>query len=468
MSKQLKNIIIAFAVVIVLTGVFLLLKFLPSGKGSANSSSSSSTTEIKLLEKKTENIKTVSVANATDTYVLTSSGNTNTIDKLKGYPVNETSISSLVSSAAAISAEKKVEDNASNLDQYGFSKPTATVVITFTDNSQYKFDIGNKSSGGTGYYFKEQGNNTVYIVSSTSLSSFTEPLKSFINTTLSDTIESDKLTDIDNIVIGGSARTEFTFKKYTEEELKSLSGYETYKITKPVQMTANTDVLSKVVQSFSAISAAGVESLDTSAASLKKYGLDKPKYTISFDYNKKTTKILLGNKDSSGNYYAMIPNGKVIYTLASSTFTFLDYKLTDLASAVQFIVNIDKVKTITVSWSDKQYKFDLSGEGDKLVVKSGDKTITTDNFRTLYQLFIGSSIRGEAQKPKTAAALTIKFDYKDTKVKSDVISFLPVESQQYFLDINGKGYFYVLKNYIDKVMTSCEKVYNGETITADY
>lgn len=469
MRKQLKYIIIAVIICVLLIAALLLLLYLPDKDGNTTSESESSVAEIKILDKTIDDLKSISVKNEMDSYVCTVNGKDDIeIDKLVDYPVSDLTLSTLASNAASISADKIISENTESLSEYGFDSPTASVSVSFKDNTEFKFEIGDKSPGDTGYYFKEQNKNTVYLVSVYSLSSFTDPLKEFIDLSITDTIENEDMTNIDNIILGGTQREEFVFKKLTEEEIEKGTGFDAYKMTKPIDMSADSQTLSDIMQSFSSIYASDVVSLDVSNDILKKYGLDKPKNTLAFDLNGKTTKILFGNKDSDGiYYYIMKPGGKVIYTVSVGTFKFFDYNLRDFASKLQFIVNIDKVKAITVSWNGKEYKFDLEGEGEDLTVKSAGKIINTDNFRNLYQLFIGSSIEGEVQKPKTQPSLTYKFEYKDGS-KADTIKFKSVDGQKFFIEINDKGHFYILKNYIDKVTASVEKIINGKEISVDY
>ena len=84
------------------------------------------------------------------------------------FTANTTKLSSLVTYLKSITATQLVKSGASEADLagYGFGPETGTAVqVTYHDGTVYAFELGIESPGESGRYFREEGSDRVYLVS---------------------------------------------------------------------------------------------------------------------------------------------------------------------------------------------------------------------------------------------------------------------------------------------------------------
>ena len=113
-------------------------------------------------------------------------------------------------------------------------------------------------------------------------------------------------------------------------------------------------LLGDVIQAKSAHSVADWSKKGTAPA-LKKYGLDKPKHTLSFVFRKKTYKLSVGIKDSfAGKYFVLLPQQKRIVSAESSVFYAVDKKLFDLRRKEIFTQKTEDVRSLVITRATDQ------------------------------------------------------------------------------------------------------------------
>src|SRR5581483_4499362 len=84
----------------------------------------------------------------------------------KAYPADQDAVGQLVSSAANVSADRVVEDKATNLSAYGLNSPSLEVDITGKGGKVSKLEIGDDTPTNSGSYAKLEGDPRVFTVAS--------------------------------------------------------------------------------------------------------------------------------------------------------------------------------------------------------------------------------------------------------------------------------------------------------------
>lgn len=93
-------------------------------------------------------------------------------------------------------------------------------------------------------------------------------------------------------------------------------------------------------------------------ATLKKYGLDKPKHKITFTFKKLTRTIVIGNKNKyTGNYYAYVYGSKQVVLIDSSMYYATDKKLFALRRKEIFTQRVGNIDQISVTRTNDQLVF---------------------------------------------------------------------------------------------------------------
>lgn len=481
MSRQLKTLFIMLAVLVVLGGVFAFVMISPKFKGSSSSSTSSSAS-ITLIKTDVSNIKSLYVLNQQGTYTITRTASKSwAISGLGTAPIVSTSLESACESAASLSATSLVTKDAANIAQYGLDKPQGTISVTMSDGKEYTYLIGNETPMSDGYYIAAKDSSTVYITSTDVETYFLASPNTFVDMTLLTVDTTNDAPNITNFTFGGSKRgapISINIPPASSSSASSMSGVNidaSPYIVSP-RLLADSTQLSNLDSDIASVSASSVVSLDVSKASLEKYGLKDPAYTFSYTLKGKTTTLLFGDTTTSASstssgseesIYVMKEGVNVVYSIPTSSVAFYNWSVDNLISSLQFVINIDDIKTMTVSGGGKTWAFNLSGTGDNTKVTINGKTLDTSNFRNYYQNVISMAFTGLMSKPANAKLYAqVTCAYKIASKGTRTMSFYTVDDQRCYWEVNGTGGMYVLKTTVDKLLEQAQMVTDGKTVTA--
>lgn len=475
MKKQLRNIVISACVIVVLGAALLVVSLLVKPKKAASSSSElgeSSSANITVFKTDSSKLASVQVTNKNGTYTIRRRQDGKyTVDGVTA-PLSQDFLQSAVGAVTDVTATGIVEKNAANLSEYGLASPAAEVTVNGAQSAT--IEIGNATPAGDGCYIALKGGSTVYTGDSTLTSQFENEASGYVDTALLAVASADQ-NKISKVVFGGSARPQpvvlsqpasSSSSSSSSSDSSSSGSSAVFTMQSPRTYELNSDNLTTFENDLAGLSASSVLTLDVSNATLAKYGLAKPKYTLSVTYQGKTTTLDFGTPyASSGTTYlpVLVEGRAVIYSLDESSATFYNWQLIDLTSNLPFIMDINKVKSLALTRGSQSYTFALSGDSDNLKVTCNGKTVSTDNFRQLYQAFLSVSVEGTASKPANVSpyatfTLTLKTGGATRMV------FLPTGARQSFWEINGQGDFYTLDSTIDTVMQAAQDLVAGKTV----
>ena len=194
MQKRMIGVICGAAVVVLLAGSVVLLTR-PSGKEDSSSDATAATTQsaedlaaLTLSDESADNVKQISVTNATGSYEVVrvkaektttatdatdSTDSTSTTEtesaifRISGWediPTNESLLGTLANNTASLQADQCVEEHATDLDKFGLGKDATQVSMQFDDGTTFAFRIGGSVSGASCNYFALADSDTVYAV----------------------------------------------------------------------------------------------------------------------------------------------------------------------------------------------------------------------------------------------------------------------------------------------------------------
>lgn len=108
-------------------------------------------------------------------------------------PADPDASSSLVSTLSSVTADKTIEDNATDLAGYGLASPTLKAQVIEMDGKQVEFAVGDDTPTNSGAYAKVAGDPHVYTVASYIKTSLDKTVNDLRDKRLL-TFDSDKLT----------------------------------------------------------------------------------------------------------------------------------------------------------------------------------------------------------------------------------------------------------------------------------
>lgn len=435
MSKRVRTIILACVAVVVLVAILLAITLLPMAQGGSSTSSEPSdavsTPTFTVLDKSVKDakdkvlVKEIHIKNAVGDYTIFYNEKEK-VYLLKGYEdmqLNEFDVSMLTDTLTKLTATEKMS-NTDKLAAYGLDKPTSTVETTYHDNSKSVILVGNKAPSGNGYYIKLKDSNEVYIAQNETVSSFLYKETGYVDKTMIATPEV-KEDDKDGKpllkefrVSGRSHPQPLAVRRTVPADGKDMSFF-SYLITEPYLRGTDENVSNQLI-SFTNLSASDVLVLHPTAKDKEKYGFHNPlshiELTLSVEstkstgkkdesgkdvmevsyYNSVTAKLTIAAKDEDGNYIVMMDGLDAIYTVSSSTLSCLaDKQYADYVTKMLFLKDITQVGKIRVVANGKTSDFVLkhvtpkNDDDEDLIVTCNGKTLSTSNFRGLYQLMMG-------------------------------------------------------------------------------
>lgn len=396
---------------------------------------------------------------------------------IEGYEdltLSSTLLTTLRGYTETIKATEKVA-TATNLAAFGLDKPQATANVTYSDGSTAHLRIGAMTPSKTGFYGQFGEDEAVYIFESNSVALFRAGATAFVDTLLvaTPTVKSsDKngMALLRNATFSGTAHPNKLVLRRSNDKDSEEYTYFNYLITSPY-LRATNDTTSNALGQFKSLSATQALILHPTKEQKQKLGFDNPLICIDATmaveteeatdnkdedaaapkiyYNATDYTITVGSVNADGNYVVMVDGINAIFLVSKADYSyFFDLNYTSAVNEFLFLSNIDKIGRIALNLNGKAYDFALTHypnaeeTNDKLVVKSGDKVYSTEDFRELYGLMLSLERYGAA----------------DTKPTGDV----PLELFLY--DTEGK--LYLSAKYYDTTGSLCTvETSEGELFT---
>lgn len=514
MSKRTRTLILAAVAVLVLGALLAVLLLFPSGEEGA-SSTASSDPSVTVLDKTKDAegnlvdnpVKALTIQLKEEEITFSMVDDELVADKYKDLPVNTYNIGSLADDVANITATRKVESQ-EDPSAFGFDEPLARVKATYHDDSTYEFEIGAETPYKDGYYFRETGGSDIYIINTVMGEMITQSSTAYIGTTLitTPTVKEDDDNGqavLRDMALSGSVReTPFSFQRVTSEDSDQFA-YSTYKITTPYLRGMDSNQ-SQTMSSYTSLSALEAVVAYPTAEDLTKYGFDTPYSVAKLNvavttevedteassnttssgtetatktsyYNVTPHTLTVGGQDEDGNYYLMADDIDVVYLVsASSISTWVDLQYDDLADKMLFMTDITTVASMAWTIDGKETVFELTHHPDEedrddtLTVKVGDKTLSTPDFRSLYQVMMSIERNSAAEsKPTGTPDLTFRLTLLDESEPFITANFYHTSASLYTCVLDTGEYYQVKASDINTLKTQMDNYLNGKEVKAN-
>ncbi len=358
---------------------------------------------------------------------------------LKGYEdidLSEEVVSLMKEYTTTIIATDWVE-SPSAMKAYGLDKPSATALITYADGSTATLNIGKALPSGDGYYGCLEGKEGVYMFDADFASLLQFRAAAFADTLLisspavksGDTYGSAVLKEVR--YTGKNHPKPLTLRRSYNSDGEELQLFN-YIISTPYLRGA-TDATAGYLSNFKSLSASHALYLHPTADLKKKLGFSNPLTKIQFTmavetsesddedapntyYNEATATLTIGSTDSDGNYLVMLDGVDAIFLLEKDAFsTIADRTYVNSVNELLFLKSIDQLGRITIEMDGKTSEFILKHYpneeklDDQMKVTAGDDTMSTSDFRELYQLLMGLARMDSLEKmPEGKPVMAVK------------------------------------------------------------
>lgn len=392
----------------------------------------------KVFEVTGDKIEEIKVTTASgDAVTAKKSGTAWALTEPSAAPADEAEISAMTNALSSADVVRVVDENPSNLNDYGLSNPRIAVSFKASGDKDYRhLFIGEKTPTGGDLFAKRNDEKKVFL-----LAAFQE---SSLNKSAFDLRDKNVLkVDRDKI-----DRVDLTAGTQTVEIAKD--GGE-WKLTKPAQVRADFGTVEGLIGKLQTVRMKSIVTPDATPADLKKYGFDKPQATVNLNSGSAKATLLIGNKTDDNNLYARDASKSMVVTIDATLLDDVkkvpdDYRRKDLfefraynANRVEIARNgqnyvFERVKSGNEQTPDKWKRVSPSAADvdkdkfDAFLAKLANMRVST---------FQASAANTGTDKPAQAAmTVTVKFD--DNK-KEEKVTFGQVGSDVFAIRPNEPG-----------------------------
>ena len=371
----------------------------------------------------------IEVKNTHGTYKLIRKDKALVLDGYTDLTLSDTAVSGVADAATTLKATDSL-GKATDLAQFGLSTPVATMTVTYTDGGTLTLYLGNATPSESGYYVRLSDSDEVFICSSSTVSDLFKANTALVATSLitAPTARSDdkngKATLYAVDLTGRSYPQPLSLRRTTEDDPKEYT-YFSYLITKPY-LRGTSDAVTTALSSFTSLHADSAAVLHPTKAQLAELGFNDPliraKLVLAIEstasdetsgtaasgssdteskthqifYNKTNVELTVGSQDKDGNYYVTVGGTDAVFLVTKSTLSAIAERQYDNSvSTLLFLKSITDIGRIDLTVDGKAHTLTLAHDPDKedndetLIVKEGDKQLSTPDFRTLYSRMMG-------------------------------------------------------------------------------
>lgn len=496
-SKNFRIILFSAIGLLVLTGVVIILTLTaPKDEEEGGGAETTVTTVDPALVLQPEDmgdIQRIEVENENGSYAVkrTVEQNGDIRWDLEGHEeidrslLSDTKFQTLAKALTGMTARSLIEENASDLEQYGLDKPKAKAAVTF-QNGKYTVLVGDTVTSGSANYLMVEGNPNVYSYYSYSISSvINNDAMSFVNTSVMPSFDQSNAPDLKKITV---TRKDWEKPLILEampalpEGSTSIQVF-THTFTSPysvyLDLTDGNDFLN-AMNGLSAQKAAFIDPTDEELAST---GLDDPFCEVDMLANDTIYRLYIGNAiteevtdEVSGvtstvttGYYgkcSTVPN--IIYIFSADSLIWVSMEQTRYMSELFLMPYIYDLDTVDYRDGSCDFTVKIEGDNDNNTIYLDGKETDGARFRSFYQFLVGckgEEFYTEEEKGEFIASFTYK--YRDTRDETTVALYAS-DDRRVIININGQNVFKTKWNYRTRLLENAQALLNGGDIVQNY
>jgi uncharacterized protein DUF4340 len=218
---------------------------------------------------------------------------------------DEGEMSNLTSALTSAEIVRVIDENPTNLNDYGLGNPRFEVDFKAAGDKDYrKLLVGQKTSTGSDLYAKRNDEKKVFLIPATQETSLNRTTFDLRDKGLLK-FDRDKVDGLD-VAAGG------------KQIVMAKQGGD-WMLSKPVQTKADFGAVEGLVGRLQSAQMKSIVADNVAPADLKKYGLDKPEATVSLAAGSSRATLLLGGKgDKENTVYARDGSKTAVVTVEQS------------------------------------------------------------------------------------------------------------------------------------------------------
>lgn len=364
-------------------------------------------------------------------------------------------VARIVGSVTSLRSQRVINERPESLDEFGLSEPAVRVTATLYESDPVTILVGNRTSGGDGYYVKTVDDTTVYSVSTLWIAPFFYSLDDLRDKTLPQI----NLQALEEIVIRTVDGRTISATLVAEDDDDPEMSFALMVITEPFdrRYQASSTWIESVTEALPSIGI--VRFVDDDPRDLEQYGLDPARAGFRISDGTGVIDLELGETTTDGRFARFTGGGSVFVLRGAEELISVTPYAT--VSPFIYIVNIDLVDSIVVASPTARYLATIertpgeSADDDPVETFYFDGEELEDGlFRDLYQWLIGLQMDAEVGEPASGAPeLSITY-HLNNGGPAVLIEFVPQDSNYYAVYRGGESEFVVARSKIQRLLAT--------------
>lgn len=506
-GKNFRIILFSVIGLIVLAGVVIILT-LTAPDDAENSQEETTTTSVDpalvLQPESKGEIEKILIENANGAFTVKQTENSGgekiwIVDGMESVRESlwvQSSFESLINSLTGMTARSVVEENPSDIEQYGLSAPTAKATVSYDNGESFTLSVGgNVVSASSACYIGVSDSNTVYSYYTHYLSGIinNDPM-SYINTAAMPSFDSSNAPDIKKVTVKRKDWEEpLILEALPEPENEDSIQVYSYAFTSPYDIYLDLTDGSTFLNSMFGLSADKAAYVNPTEEQLKETGLDDPFCEVDIlavNQNAENVserdmvfRLYIGNAvteetadEDTGvvstqikGFYGISNQVKdVIYFFNADSLVWATMEPTKYMSKLFLMPYIYDLDTVT--YRDNETEFTVTVEGnaeENNITLNGEKS-DLSRFQSFYQYLV--SCRGEeiyTDETKGDFIAEFSYTYDDDREK-DTVTLYESEERSIIVAVNGKNIFKTKWNYGTRLSENAKAYLNGGEIVLNF
>lgn len=362
-------------------------------------------------------------------------GDTTTVKKVEGgwqvvdpmtAKADESEMSGLTSGLTSLNVTRVVDENPSDLKEYGLAEPRVDVAFKASGDTDYRhLLLGEKTPTGSDVFARRNTDKRVFTIPAYQETTYNRSTFDLRDKTVIK-FERDKVDGVE-VTAGGK----------TLQLAKTGSDW---KIVKPIQARADYGAVEGLIGKIESARMKAITSNDGNAADLKKSGLDKPEATVTLNLGSARATLVAGAKSDAGDLYVRDTSKPAVMTVESSLLDELKKGADDYRRKDVFEFRSFNASRIELTRGGQAVVFEkIKGQGDNPQdkwrraspdPKDVDKDKMDSLLSRLSNMRAASFVESTAKTGLDSPALIVVVKYDDGK-KEERVTFGKTDSDAY-------------------------------------
>jgi hypothetical protein len=445
MAKSTRNIIIIAVVILALIAGIVVISRLDTSSGD-ESTASTAEPSYTIYSADTSDLSAVIVENPSGTIEAENLGSSVwTINKMSNDDIDKNKAYTLASTVSTIISKNKIEENPSDLSQYGLDNPSITVTMKKNNGTENVLYVGNKSPTLGEYFILLDGDNTVYTLYSYKVDTLMQPLSYYSDFNRF----SVEINDINKINI---VRSDETINLKIVDDVASATN-NVWEMTKPYVSSANDEYVDNNI--LEPLEDLNFSTLITDDGD---YGFDSPTAVVTLNvkpydstsgkYGDEYIETFTVGKIADGKAYVSYNNKT--YEVEASSIDFVNASAFNILNKLQGLVDISLVNGISVKYGGNSDKIEIVRNDDDMSFKLNGEDADYKLTKSMYQAIISLAVDG-IYNGEPLGDTVLAFEFGGIKKSDDTtIEFKSIDDLSCALVRNGSVEFTIKKNKLNE------------------